>query len=262
VDLRPYLSNSLFKQAEAVLDYQPFILSDDAQTGVAYSWLHAADPRVAPKLRFQRDEPEWDAATEANEQLRQLYEGFLGEIAARFPGASLFDIGCSNGYFPVRAELLGLNGYGTDIWRGRARSIAVLNTALGTKAAFLWAPYSPQLGRVLTWRRFDVVTASAIMCHLPSPLDFLRALARIARRALFVWGEFAPGDDMAIFYREPHTSWGRPRAFPYGFNDGTRLTRPLFDFAMRELGFRELVTIPPAPGALTLPHHHGILAIR
>jgi len=34
-----------FLAATVRLNYQPFILSDDLHTGVAYSWLHSDDPR-------------------------------------------------------------------------------------------------------------------------------------------------------------------------------------------------------------------------
>jgi SAM-dependent methyltransferase len=263
MDLRQYnLTPGQVNEAARVLDYQPFIISDDLQTGAAYSWLYSDDPRNAPKLIFRFGDSEWQQAEMANEALRKLYDGFLEQIAGKFPHASLFDVGCSNGYFAVRAETLGMRGTGTDIWRGRARSIAFLNSVLGTKARFVWAPYWPQWGRILTVRKFDVVTASAIMCHLPSPLDFLRALSRVARRAVFIWGQFEPGDDMAIFYRQPFRGWGRTRPFPYCFNDGTRMTRPLFDFAMRELGFGEIVELAEPSGALRLPHYHGLLAVR
>ena len=101
------------------------------------------------------------------------------------------------------------------------------------------------------------------MCHLPNPLDFLAALARVARRAVFFWGALAPGNEMAILYRNPHAALrhGAP-AFPYIFNDDTRISRPLFDFAMRELGFREVLELAEPEGALKLPNHFGLLAIR
>lgn len=264
MDLRSYnLTSKQLEEAARVLDYQPFILSEDLQTGAAYSWLHADDPRDKPPLLFRRGDPEWDRATEANAALRLLYDGFLAQIAERFPGGSLLDIGCSNGYFPVRAETLGMRHCaGCDIWAGRRRSTAFLNRTLGTKARFLHAPYWPQWRRVLTLRKFDVVSASAIMCHLPSPLDFLAALAQRARRAVFVWNEFAPTDEMAIFYKEPFRGWGRVRPFPYCFNDCRRMSRSLFDFAMHELGFRQIIELAEAPGALRLANHLGLLAIR
>jgi len=44
MDLRRYSPSWLqVKAATAALNYQPFIISDDVQTGVAYSWLHSGD---------------------------------------------------------------------------------------------------------------------------------------------------------------------------------------------------------------------------
>jgi hypothetical protein len=114
-----------------------------------------------------------------------------------------------------------------------------------------------------TWRRFDVVVASAIMCHLPNPLDFLAALGRAARHAIFFWGALVEGDAMTILYRHPHAALQHAAwHFPYGFNDDTRISRSLFEFSMRELGFSEIVELTEAPSALRLPGHHGLLAIR
>ena len=49
MDLRPYgLSTEQVERAFEVLDYQPFIISDELQTGMAYCVLHSPDPRVAP----------------------------------------------------------------------------------------------------------------------------------------------------------------------------------------------------------------------
>jgi len=265
VDLRRFaLTPRQIAEAESALNYQPFVITDDVQTGVAYSWLHAGDPRVKPPLLFRRGDPAWKQAAEANEGLRKLYDGFIEQIAARFPGASLFDVACNNGYFPVRAELCGMKGCaGSDFYKSYRRSIKFLNAVAGTHVRFIHAPYHPVKRRLATWRRFDVVVASAIMCHLPNPLDFLTALARVARHAIFFWGALAEGDAMTIAYQRPHgalqhAAW----CFPYGFNDDTRISRSLFEFSMSELGFTEVVELTEAAGALRLPSHFGLLAIR
>jgi SAM-dependent methyltransferase len=265
VDLRPFgLAPRQIAKAESVLNYQPFIISDDLQTGVAYSWLYAHDPRVKPPLLFRRGDPAWNQAAEANEGLRKLYDGFIEQIAARFDGGSLFDVACNNGYFPVRAEMLGMKGCaGSDFYKSYRYSIRFLNTVIGTHVRFMHAPYHPIKRRVPTWRWFDVVVASAIMCHLPNPLDFLAALARVAGRAIFFWGALAGGDAMTVLYQRPHRALQHAAwRFPYGFNDDTRVSRPLFEFSMRELGFSEIVELTEAPGALRLPGHYGLLAIR
>jgi hypothetical protein len=68
---------------------------------------------------------------------------------------------------------------------------------------------------------------------------------------------------MTILYHRPHEAlqhavW----RFPYGFNDDTRISRSLFEFSMHQLGFPEIVELRETTGALRLPGHHGLLAIR
>lgn len=55
-DLRKSLSAAGIPADAAgrVLNYQPFILSNDMQTGVAYSWFKGDDPRSSPQLLFRR----------------------------------------------------------------------------------------------------------------------------------------------------------------------------------------------------------------
>jgi SAM-dependent methyltransferase len=264
MDLRPYkLTPRQVEEAARLLNYQPFIISDDIQTGVAYSWLHVADPRVTPPMLFRRGDASWNQAASANAALRALYDGFIEQIAQRFPSCSLFDVACNNGYFPVKAELLGMRGcVGSDLNNGCSDTISLLNRIVGTRVRFVHAPYRPIRRRIGTWRKFDVVVASAILCHLPNPLDFLAALSRVARRAIFFWGDVATTEDMAIFYQKPHPALGDPMPFPYGFNDRTMFSRSLFDYAMRELGFREIIELDQQEGTLKLPGHVGLLAIR
>jgi hypothetical protein len=118
MDLRPYLpSTDRVERAAGVLNYQPFMLSDDVQTGVAYSFVNGGDPRVSPPLLFRRRdfEDRWDAITDANARLRAMYDDLLDEVATLFPGGSLLDVACNNGYFPVGAELRGMRGTGMDL---------------------------------------------------------------------------------------------------------------------------------------------------
>ena len=192
MDLRPLnLSAKQIQQAAHVLNYQPFIITDDFQTGVAYSWLYSGDPRVKPPVVFQREQ--WDKISKANQRLRLMYDDFLDEIARRYPGGSLFDIGCNNGYFPVGAERRHMrNCVGSDGAR-HANAMAFLNGVLGTTARFITALYNPATGKITQYSflgvgRFDVVVTSAIMCHMPNPLLFLSALGTIAKEAIFFWG--------------------------------------------------------------------------
>jgi SAM-dependent methyltransferase len=176
MNLRAY--NVDIPTAISCLDYQPFILSDDVQTGVAYSLVGCGDPRINPQLIFYKDRiasSMWMDATDANTRLRAMYDDILDEIARIFPGGSLLDVACNNGYFPVGAELRGMHGVGSDIGVQYARSIEFLNRTLGTTAKFQHKPYNSQSHCLPIDDKFDVVVVSAIMCHMPDPLHLLKA---------------------------------------------------------------------------------------
>jgi SAM-dependent methyltransferase len=247
MDLRPHIrTNTQIETAKRVLNYQPFMITDDVQTGAAYSWLHCADPRVAPPLLFNRgDGHDWEKITDANRRLAAIYDDLLDEVAGRFPGGSLIDIACNNGYFPVGAELRGMRGYGVDANRRHGHSITFLNSVLGTRASFARRVYNPVKHRLQIWRRFDVVAMSAIMCHLPDPLHFLAACARVAKRAILFWGQVVDSDNLLIAYRSPHPSLSTFKSFPACFNDNTRISMGLFRQSMDIMGFKEIIEIQP-----------------
>src|SRR5215469_14252883 len=70
VDLRPFnLSQTMVQKAANVLNYQPFVISSELQTGVAYSILHSFDARVHAPLVFHRNEwsvEDWNKITSPN----------------------------------------------------------------------------------------------------------------------------------------------------------------------------------------------------
>jgi len=205
MDLRPRLqSHEMRVVAANVLAYQPFIISDDIQTGVGYSWLHTADPRASPPLVFEREKwhAEWDKISESNQRLRTTYDGFLRFIAERYPGASLFDVACNNGYFPVRAEMLGMGrSFGMDAQELYATSVGFLNVVCGTHAGFYNAAYDPTHHTAPVEGRYDVVTASAIQGHVPDPMHFLAFLARLAKEAIFIWECQIDSDELLLCYK-------------------------------------------------------------
>jgi SAM-dependent methyltransferase len=206
MDLCSYLAGGSVEAAAAVLDYQPFILSNDIQTGAAHSWLFADDPRISPKLVFRRQDctsEQWRDASNANGRLRAMYDDLLDEVAGRFPGGTLLDIACNNGYFPVGAELRGMKGAGLDLG-DRTASFRVLNGALGTKARFLPVPYDSRAHALPVDEKFDVTVMTAIMCHLPDPLHFLSAASAITNKAILFWGQVVNTDSAIISYNKPH----------------------------------------------------------
>jgi hypothetical protein len=236
--------------AASVLAYQPFIISDDLQTGVGYSWLHTADPRVSPPLVFERAkwEGEWEKISAANARLRATYDGFLRFIAERYPGASLFDVACNNGYFPVRAQMFGMGrSFGMDAQEAYATSVGFLNILCGTQAGFFNAAYDPTTHTAPISERYDVVTASAIQGHVPDPMHFIAFLARLAKEAIFIWECQIDSDELLISYKRPFQFREQPALhtnFPYGFNHETRMSRGMMEFGLRSLGFGKIEYLP------------------
>ena len=246
------------QEALQVLDYQPFIIRDDIQTGVGFSWLHWPDPREAPPLVFKRAdwaESDWNKITSSNQGLRAMYQAFIQVIAQNYPGGSLLDMGCNNGYFPVAGEVSGMRGCaGVDQGDHQGRAIRLLNTALGTGVEYFKRQYSPERRCADPLpRKFDVVSASAILCHLPDPLHFLAYLASLAKEALFFWGQALDTESFVISYSKPHPNLSSFHQFPYDFNDNTRLSVGLLKHSMNSLGFSRWLEIPRESGWIAMP---------
>lgn len=245
MNLSALLNRKEVSLAAKVLDYQPFILSENVQTGAAYSWAYSDDPRTKPSLVFNRldnSEHDWNRIVDSNARLRTMYDDILDEVAFRFPGGSLFDVACNNGYFPAGAELRGLRGTGMDMG-DYSRSFSILNKALGTKAKFLHLMYDSQRHELPIHDQFDVVVASAIMCHLPDPLPFLAAIGKIARQAILFWGQVIDSEQMIISHKSPHPELSRLTKFPHSFNDNTRISRGMFQESMRLMGFKSVMEL-------------------
>jgi hypothetical protein len=249
VDLRPFnLSQAEVQKAASVLNYQPFVITSDLQTGVGYSILHAIDARVGGTLVFQRKDwavEEWDKITSANQCLRAMYDAFAKAIAKQYPGKTFLDVACNNGYIPVAARKAGMGPCaGTDAGVHFGESIDFLNGVLGTDVEFFHRIYSPIEQCAPLPRKFDVVCASAILCHLPDPLNFLVYVGSLANEAVFFWGQVIDSDHFIVSYNKPHTNLGGAYPFPYAFNDNTRLSLGLFKHAMHSMGFSRLMEVP------------------
>jgi hypothetical protein len=250
MDLRGRLSREQLIQSQQLLNYQPFILADDIQTGAAYSWTTGDNSgRGFVRRKSECTPEEWAAFTGYAQRQRVLYDGWLQEIATRYPGGSLLDFATMNSYFPVKAQLLGMGRTtGVDGFCDSTRT-DFLNQVLGTSAEFIHARYDPEKGSAPMpnggrGRRWDVVCASAIMTHLPDPLQFLTFLASLSDKALFVFDRMMDTDAMLMSYEKPVSELVSHGRFPYVFNWGTRLSRGLVEFSLAQLGFANIVELP------------------
>jgi hypothetical protein len=251
MDLRGKLSSAQIDRACSILNYQPFIITDDIQTGAAYSWMYGVNVRSQTPTLFKKQDfeaSEWGRISDANERLRKMYDAFVLEIVSRYVGGSFLDVACNNGYFPVKAQKLGMSrAVGADGGAYFQSSIQFLNEVLGTEAEFIPALYDARLHSAPIEGTYNVVSASAIMCHLPDPLNFLAFLGSLATDAIFYFGQIVDTDALIVSYLQPHPSLaltGIDMPFPYRFNDVTRLSRGLLYHGLEEMGFKNIIQIP------------------
>lgn len=247
--------------AAMFLNYQPFIISDNIQTGAAYSWYYTQDPRISPPLVFRRSEwaKEWDVIKTITARQRIMYDDFVRYIAERYKGGTLMDVACNNGYFPVRAEMFGMApSFGMDAG-DYSTSVQVLNKFCGTHATFTHMAYNPETHRAPVEGRYDVVVANTIMWHLPDPNYFLAFLGRLAREAIFMWVHILDTDERLVSYGAPHPTLGSGtghNTFPHFFNDFTQISRGLLELAFRSMGFSNITYLPWAGTWLPMAPPH------
>lgn len=209
MDLREVLKTDPQRvEATLLLDYQPFIIADDVQTGAAHGWVYGDDPRTKPQLIFRRSEEteeNWHRITDSNARLRRMYDDFIGAIVDRFPGASYLDLACNNGYFPVRASQAGMRpAVGADGDFSYRKAVRFLNRALGTHAQFKGRFYdfyasAEHVGsaEVSVWGG-SLDSAVTMLCHwsrsyviCPTRLAFLPMPGAVPRKRSFSWARYS-----------------------------------------------------------------------
>lgn len=250
MDLRKFdLTPSQVERAARHLNYQPFVITDDVQTGVAYSWLHHAEGgrRVYDRREFVFDRrletPEvWSKAVDANRRLATMYDEFLDEIAARHPGASLADMACNNGYFVFGAALRGMKPVSGFDHGDYAETFKLLTEITGVEATFRQSHYNSWTHRVDDFDVHDVVVVSQIMQHIPDPLYFLSFVASRARKALLLFTGMGNTDALQVYYQKPNRFYPDTK-FPVNFDNDVGLSRGLLYTSLDQLGFDEIKEI-------------------
>lgn len=254
MDLRPLgLTELQITQAAALLDYQPFRISDTIVTGVAHSWQYETSIGAfnRPQMVFDqhRDSTQrWREALAASERLDRLYQCFLDAITAAFPSGTYLDLCCNSGYFPIGASLRGMTTLGVDAG-DFSSAVDLLNGLTGARARFFQSEYRATEYRFVPQieEQFDVVSCMAFLVHVPEPLHLLRYIAERARRAVFLWSAFPRDDEMIVRYPRHH-QFSEER-FPWGFDAGVAVSDSLLIYAMEKLGFpSHSEIIPPDDG--------------
>jgi len=161
------------------------------------------------------------------------------------------DFGCNTGYFPVSASVAGVQTtMGVDLG-DYSQHVRLLNDIAGASTRFSVGAYDPSshtisLTNDFGIEKYDVVSTSAVMCHLPDPLHFLKALARLASKAIFIWDSFVDSHELLIRYHPPNIF--SDAEFPNGFDSCTSISLGMLKLSMEKLGFthHEELEIDPA----------------
>ncbi len=251
MDLRKFsLSDAQIRKASEYLNYQPFVISDKIHTGVAYSWLHHADGGRRKydynEFVFNKDteSPEvYAKAFDANQRLALMYDSFLDRMAERFPGSSLADMACNNGYFLIGGASRGFSKCSGFDHGDYSNSIDFLKSVTGLDVSFTHSSYDSWTHKVEKFEPHDIVIASQIMQHISDPLYFLSFVASRAKKALFLFTGMGNTDAYQIYYQEPNRFY-KDTKFPVCFDNDVGLSRGLLFKSLDLLGFDEIVEIP------------------
>jgi SAM-dependent methyltransferase len=285
MDLRKKMRKDQVGRAKSLalrglLNYQPFVFSDDLAVGAGMNiignerlrkaetpsiWCSSLTPQEAATdyavRQVARPEVREDFLT-ANERMRRYYDDLVDKTEAALgslKGFSTLDVGCCSGYFPISFALRGAkNVVGMDRV-DYSQSIGLLNEICGTRVQFRMHSYD---GSIKSNEQFDLVSSIAVLCHLSDPLQHLSWLGSSARKALLVFTPCDDVDNYSIRFRSVNRYYQDD--FPYCF-DMVTLSRKLLRLAMERMGFTKLIEIPV--GATSMPAdwqhlHLGLLGIR
>lgn len=288
MDLRPYKPTSAQLQlathlaCRGLLCYQPFVFSDDLQTGAGYEFakiaegaglVYCARPpdqyRGNPSVERHLIDPVLrHEFAECNQRLRVLYETMIDIVEEHVGPASnltMADIGCCSGYFPLSYARRGAKrAVGFDLV-DYSPSFRLLNEILGTHAEFRHKGYAGTTQGMDEADRFDVVYSIAVLVHLSDPLQHLAFLGRMAKRAIVVWTWTSEGeeDELVIRYKSVNRYYKDSR-FPYCF-DVMQISPGLLKRSLELMGFTEIHQISNQPGGMPdewFLRHRGYLAVR
>ena len=288
MDLRPYKPTpdqiQLAKDlaCRGLLCYQPFIFSDELQTGAGYEFaknaegaglVYCADPPPqyrgnAAVERHLIDPALKNDFAECNRQLRVLYETIIDSVERHvgpIPTLTMADVGCCSGYFPLSFAKRGAKrAVGYDVI-DYSPTFELLNKILGTKAEFSNKGYSGEKQGIDGAGTFDVVFSIAVLVHLSDPLHHLAFLGKIAKKAIVVWTYTSedPDDQMSIHYKSVNRYYEHAR-FPFCF-DINQMSPGLLKKSLELMGFTELYPFENHPDGMPdqwFKRQRGYVAVR
>lgn len=249
MDLRSFnLTESQILMGKQFLGYQPFIISDNVQTGNGYACVYGeGSPVVMEKDNVSEDE--WGKFTEANARMRKMYDDWIDAICAivdDLSGLSVVDTGCNSGYFLYRFWERGIRkcvGYDRS---DMTAAINLLNRITGYKIRFVHEPYNPLTHKIKGCDKYDITVSSAIMCHLSDPLYYISFLGSITRKALLLHTSVSEEKRYIVSYGKPNRYY-KEDPFPVCFDNDVTLSRGLLFESLRLAGFRHIQEVEYNP---------------
>lgn len=244
---------------QGLMTYQPFIFSDDFETGVGLEFAEGQwkglvlypdiNPELleSPELRRIIIDPVHAAKfRQDNQRLRDLYDHFIDITLDHVGGAegnSFLDVGCNTGYFPLSFARKGAAFAAGCDRQNFQPSFDLLNGVLGTNARFLHTHYDSFRHVIPRVETVDVVTSFAVLCHVSDPLFHLACLGKLARKAIMVWTIVNLDERLSVHYGEPRGDYPSD-GYPVCFDN---LVCPSDAMMMRSLelmGFSRVVRVP------------------
>jgi hypothetical protein len=238
------------------LAYQPFIFSDDLETGEGYRFInHGAGGNLhwknaaASVSDLLTDDPA--AFRRENAALRTIYDDFVGQIASRIgvSGLSFAEVGCNTGYFLYALDLKGARrSIGYD-FTNNSRVFSWFNKILGTRCEFHfseWDSFQHRL-RYALLPKVDVTLSVAVTCHLVEPIHHLTYLCERAAKAVFFWCPVNDQDALSLTYGYP-ARYPNSLAWPLGFDNDVKISIPLLRLTLAQCGFEDIHEIQPPDG--------------
>lgn len=245
MDLRRYnLSDKQINEGKNLLTYQPFIISDDIQTGNAYAFLYG-EGSLTVMEKDNCSEEEWKKFTEANAKMRAMYDDWIDATCAsvgHLSKLSVVDTACNNGYFLYRFWEKGIRecvGYDRADY---SASINLLNNITGYKVRFVHEPYNPRTHKINGCKKYDIVISSAIMCHLSDPLDYINFLGSITNKALLLHTRVSE-ENAFIIYLGKANRYYEEDSFPVCFDNDVTVSRGLLFESLRMVGFHDIIEV-------------------
>lgn len=244
MDLRKY--KPTIEQIELIkpyCGYQPFILSDECQSGIAHNWIYHSNLRVVERGSVTK--ATWKQFTRLNQKMREMYDSWivsLCNLLGSIDNMSVCDTSANQGYFLYRLLERGAgNCIGYDLI-DESVNFAVMNQITGLTANFIHTQYDMMKHHIPGAQVADIVISTAMMCHLSDPLYYLDFIGSITKKALLLFSTIDDEKNFRIIY-DGAKYYYPDQSFPICFDQLNHVSSELIYFGLRELNFHKIIEL-------------------